>query len=222
MSEHPARADGVAPATARRAPTKLGASLGNLLTLRFGPPTRLTDELFAALAAENPELRLERTARGDLEIMAPAGGESSHLNAELTFQLVRWSKNEGRGLGVCFDSSLGSILPNTAIRGPDAAWITQSRWDALTPEQREKFLEFCPDFIAELRSPSDRLTKLRTKMREYIAQGARLGWLIDPLMGKVEIYRPGRPVATLDRPETLSGEDVLPGFVLDLKSILPD
>src|SRR5262249_35778115 len=146
----------------------------------------LSDELFAALAAENPDLKLERTARGDLEVMAPAGADSSHRNIKLTSQLDRWTENEGRGLGVGFDSSLGSILPNTAIRGPDAAWITQARWDALTPERRKKFLGFCPDFVAELRSPSDSLPKLRKKMREYTQQGARLGWLIDPLTGSVE------------------------------------
>jgi Uma2 family endonuclease len=188
--------------------------------LRFGPKAKLTDELFEALATENPDLRLERTARGDLEIMPPAGADSSRQNMELSFQLARWSRNEGRGLGVAFDSSLGASLPNTAIRSPDASWITQARWDALTAEQRHKYLKFCPDFVAELRSPTDRPYRLRKKMREYIAKGARLGWLIDPMTGKVEIYRPGRPVEVLDRPATLSGEDVLPGFELDLGEIL--
>ena len=152
--------------------------------------------------------------------MAPAGAESSNQNFRISYQLARWTENEGRGLGVGFDSSLGAILPNTAIRGPDAAWITQARWDALTPEQREKYLSFCPDFVAELRSPSDRLHKLREKLAEYIANGARLGWLIDPETGTVEIYRPGRAVEVLARPATLSGEEVLPGFVLDLSGIL--
>jgi Uma2 family endonuclease len=204
-------------------PARRGQSgLGSLLTLRFGPDARLTDDLFIALAAANPELRLERTAEGDLEIMAPAGGGSSRRNLELSYQFAHWTKNEGRGLGVGLDSSLGSILPNTAIRSPDVAWIAQTRWDALSPEQQENFIGLCPDFVAELRSPSDRPSRLRKKMREYIAQGARLGWLIDPRAGKVEVYRPGRPVETLDRPATLSGEDVLPGFVLDLKGILTD
>jgi Uma2 family endonuclease len=202
-------------------PPRRGRSgLGHLLTLRFSPKARLTDELFEALAASNPDLRLERTARGDLEIMAPAGAGSSNRNGRLGYQLFRWSENEGRGLGVAFDSSLGAILPNTAIRGPDAAWIAQARWDGLTPEQQERFLGFCPDFVAELRSPSDRMSRLRKKMSEYIAQGARLGWLIDPKSGKVEIYRLGQPVEVRDRPPTLSGEEVLPGFVLDLKGFL--
>jgi Uma2 family endonuclease len=152
--------------------------------------------------------------------MAPAGAESSHRNFNIAYQLAVWSRNQGRGLGVCFDSSLGSILPDTSIRGPDASWISKARWDALTPEQRAKFLPFCPEFVVELRSPSDRLRRLRDKMKAYVAQGARLGWLIDPSQGTVEIYRPGRPVEPLERPATLSGEDVLPGFVLDLKEIL--
>jgi Uma2 family endonuclease len=216
MSDKSGHPEALAPSPSRR--TRSG--LGHLLRLRFGPHARLTDDLFAALAAANPDLRLERTARGDLEIMAPAGAGSSNRNLQLTYQLARWSENEGRGLGVCFDSSIGAILPNTAIRGPDAAWINQARWNALTPEQREKFLPFCPDFVAELRSPSDSLAKLRKKMREYVANGARLGWLIDPLTGTVEIHRPERPMESLDRPATLSGENVLPSFVLELKGII--
>jgi Uma2 family endonuclease len=216
----PGARTGAPPSPPARRPRKPRSGLGPLLTLRFGPGAKLTDELFVALAAANPDLRLERTARGDLEIMAPAGGGSSNRNFKLTYQLALWSENEGRGLGVGFDSSLGATLPNTAIRGPDAAWITRARWEALSPEQREKYLAFCPDFVAELRSPSDRPSRLRKKMREYIAQGARLGWLIDPLTGKVEIYRPGREPEVLDRPPSLSGGDVLPGFVLDLAEIL--
>jgi Uma2 family endonuclease len=208
--------------TARHPAVRRPRALGDLLRLRFAPHARLTDELFAALAAENRDLRLERTARGDLEIMAPAGGGSSNKNGELNYQLVKWSKNEGRGLGVCFDSSCGYILPNTATRGPDASWMTQARWDALTPDERAGFLPLCPDFVAELRSPSDRLTKLRKKMEEYISQGARLGWLIDPLTDTVEVYRPGRPVESKSHPENLSGEDVLPALVVEMKGILFD
>ena len=218
MSDDRPLSEALAPSP--RKPRRARLGLGHLLRLRFPAHARLTDELFEAIASANPDLRLERTARGDLEIMAPAGAESSNQNFRISYQLARWTENEGRGLGVGFDSSLGAILPNTAIRGPDAAWITQARWDALTPEQREKYLSFCPDFVAELRSPSDRLNKLRDKLTEYIANGARLGWLIDPKTGTVEIYRPGRAVEKLDRPATLSGEEVLPGFVLDLSGIL--
>jgi Uma2 family endonuclease len=219
MPDDRTRTEAVAPPPARR---RARGGLGHRVRLRFRPPAELTAELFAALAAANPDLRLERTARGDLEVMAPAGSESSNRNSELTYQLVHWSKNAGRGLGVCFDSSGGFRLPNGATRGPDASWITQARWDAATLEERKSFLAQCPDFVAELRSPGDSRSRLRKKMREYIAQGARLGWLIDPLTGTVEVYRPGRPVETLNRPATLSGEDVLPGFVLDLKGILGD
>jgi len=121
---------------------------------------------------------------------------------------------------VAFDSSAGFILPNTAIRGPDAAWMPRERWDAIPPKERRRFGRLSPDFVAELRSPSDSIEVLHEKMQEYLEQGVRLGWLIDPESGEVEIYRPGRPVETLVRPASLSGEDVLPGFVLDLTDIL--
>jgi Uma2 family endonuclease len=113
-------------------------------------------------------------------------------------------------------------LPNTAIRGPDASWMTRERWAALPKQEREKFSHICPDFVVEPRSKNDDMTKLREKMEEYIVQGIRLGWLIDPKGGTVEIYRPGQPVEDLERPATLSGEDVLPGFILNLKGILFD
>jgi Uma2 family endonuclease len=193
--------------------------LGVMFRLRFEPRSALTEVVFEAIAAGNPELRLERTANGELEIMSPTGMASSDRNAELTYQLRRWTKDEGRGLGKCFDSNCTIVLPNAAIRSPDASWIRQERWDVLTAEEREKSLRFCPDFVVELVSPSDRLAKARTKMQEYMEQGARLGWLIDPIRKKVEIYRTARAVESLDGPKTLSGEDVLPGFVCDLEEI---
>lgn len=191
-----------------------------MLRLRAEPKSALTDELFEALAAGNPELRLEMTAQRELEIMSPAGAESSERNLELTSQIRNWTKRRGRGLGRAFDSSMGYIFPNGATRSPDGSWITRDRWESLTAAQRKKFLRLCPDFVAEIRSESDRPYRLRKKMREYIEQGARLGWLIDPIRGTVETYRPGRPVEKKTRPETLSGEDVLPGFILDLREIL--
>jgi Uma2 family endonuclease len=192
----------------------------NQLTLKFRPGLRLTDRAFGKLCAANPDLKLERTARGELVIMPPAGADSGRRNLDLCAQLWNW--NRRTGLGIAFDSSAGFTLPNTAIRGPDATWMARERWDALPQSERETFAHVCPDFVAELRSKSDKLFELRAKMREYIAQGIRLGWLIDPKIGKVAIYRPGRPVEVLKRPATLSGEDVLPGFVLDLKGILFD
>jgi len=176
-------------------------------------------EGFRRLCGANPELRLERTARGVIEAMPPAFGGTGARNAGLTAQVVVWSWKDGTG--TAFDSSAGFTLPNGAVRSPDASWIRNERWDALTNEQREEqYSPICPDFVVELRSHSDRMKKLRMKMREYIAQGARLGWLLDPIRGTAEIYRSGRRVERLVKPATLSGEDVLPGFVLDLKGIL--
>jgi len=209
-----------AEAVAAPRPRRPRSGLGHLLRLKFQPLAVLTDELFAALAGANPDLRIERTARGDLEIMAPAGGDSSNRNLTLSTQFGMWTMDAGKGLGVGFDSSGGFKLPDGATLSPDASWVAQARWDALTAEERATFPPVCPDFIAELRSRSDRPSKLRTKMREFLSQGVRLGWLIDPRTGRVEVYRPGRPPEVLDRPATLSGEDVLPGFVLDLSDIL--
>jgi Uma2 family endonuclease len=152
--------------------------------------------------------------------MPPAGTESGGRNLELSVQLALWAKRTG--LGRAFDSSTGFTLPNGAIRSPDASWVTQARWDALTHEQKEGFAPICPDFVVELRSPSDLLKTLRAKLREYLAQGAQLGWLIDPKSRAVEIYRPGQPPERVENPSVLSGEAVLPGFVLDLKGILVD
>ena len=190
------------------------------LKLKFHPALKLSDRAFARLCRANPELRLERTARGDLVIMSPAGGDSGARNLELSLQVGLWAKQSG--LGRAFDSSTGFTLPNGAIRSPDSSWVVQDRWDALTAEQKAAFAPLCPDFVVELRSPSDPRPALRAKLREYIAQGSRLGWLIDPLRREVEVYRPGRPVELLKDPRTLSGEDVLPGLTLDLKGILFD
>jgi len=190
------------------------------LTLRFRPGLRLTDKAFMRLCQANPELRLERTAFGELEIMTPATSGTGGRNANLTASLVQWAKADGTGL--CFDSSAGFTLPNGAIRSPDASWIARDNWEALSPEERAGFAQISPDFVAELRSPTDKRYRLRTKMQEYIDQGTRLGWLIDPMNETVEVYRSGKPVETLKRPMTLSGKDVLRGFTLDLSGILYD
>jgi len=190
------------------------------MTLKFRPGLRLSDRAFWEFCRANPDMRLERTSEGELEIMAPAGSDSGRRNASLTSQLWNW--NHATGMGEAFDSSSGFTLPNTAVRAPDASWVAKDRWDALTHDERERFAPICPDFVIELSSQTDEAEHLRAKMREYFAQGARLGWLIDPKAATVEIYRPGRQVETLTWPATLSGEDVLPGFVLDLKGILFD
>lgn len=192
------------------------------MPLAVPPGIRLhvSNEDFERLCRQNPDLRLERTARGELIIMAPAGTGSGGRNAKLTTRLGVWT--EADGTGEHFDSSTGYTLPDGATRSPDASWIRKERWNALTSEQKERFAPICPDFAVELCSPSDDREVVRQKMREYLACGLRLGWLIDPRDQSVEIYRPGRPVETLQRPTTLSGEDILPGFVLDLKGILFD
>ena len=190
------------------------------LKIRFRPGLRLSDEVFWRLCCANPDLMLERTARGDLEIEPLSGCASAIFKMALLGNLWNW--NEATQLGRVFGSSAGFRLPNSAIRSPDLAWITRQRWDAVTPEERERFGEFCPDFVIEVHSFYERKARVRHKMREYIDNGARLGWFFDPIIkGRtVEIFRPGRPPELLKCPSTLSGEDVLPGFTLDLDGIL--
>ncbi|HLO48434.1 MAG TPA: Uma2 family endonuclease [Kamptonema sp.] len=178
----------------------------------------LTDEQFFQLCQNNRELQFERTATGELIIMPPTGSDTSNRNIDLSYQLQGWSRQNN--LGKAFDSSGGFKLPNGAERSPDASWVRIERWNALTSEQQGKFAPLCPDFVVELPSPSDSLEKLRSKMREYIENGARLGWLIDRQNRRVEIYRPNQEVEIISSPTHLSGEDILPGFVLDLQHIL--
>ena len=177
----------------------------------------LTDEQFFQLCQQNRDLRFERTARGELIIMPPTGSETSDRNADLTYQLRAWSRQNQ--LGKSFDSSGGFKLPSGAERSPDASWVKMERWNALTQAEKERFAPLCPDFVVELISPSDSLEKTRAKMREYMDNGAKLGWLINRQQQQVEIYRANRKVEILQYPKTLSGEDILPGFVLDLMQI---
>lgn len=177
-----------------------------------------TSEEFAAFAANYPDLRMELTREGELIIMPPAGGETGSKNADLTADLVIWNRAEKTGK--VFDSSTGFVLPNGAKRSPDASWISIAGWEALSTEERQQFLPLCPIFVIELRSRTDRLSTVQEKMREYRDNGARLGWLIDPRSQRVEIYRPSQEVEVLNNPTSLSGGDVLPGFVLDLTGIL--
>ena len=178
---------------------------------------KLTDEQFWKLCHQHQDLRFERTATGVLIIMPPTGGTTGDRNSEINFQLRAW--NRQNKLGKVFDSSTGFKLPLGGDRSPDASWVKMERWNALTKEQQEKFLPICPDFVVELRSPSDGLKKLQEKMVEYRENGARLGWLIDPQRKVVEIYRRDRKVEVVQSPTTVSGEDVLPGFLLNLNEI---
>ena len=179
--------------------------------------THLTDEQFELLCQENPELRLELTAQGELIIMPPTGAESGWRSGETFLSLGTWAKQDGTGLS--FDSSTGFTLPNGAIRSPDASWIRRERWTALTKAQRVKFAPICPDFVVEVRSQTDKRSYLLEKMQKYIDNGARLGWLIDPLEQRVYIYRPGRPVELQDNPSSVSGDPELPGFVLQVHEL---
>ncbi|MGC9528426.1 MAG: Uma2 family endonuclease [Limnospira sp.] len=178
----------------------------------------VTQEQFAALAAVNRDLQLERTAEGELIVNPPTGWETGERNCKITGQLDRWQEENG-DIGKAFDSSTAFILPNGATRSPDACWISPESWDALTPEQKGTFANICPDFVVELRSDSDTLKSLREKMREYMDNGAKLGWLLDPKHRKVEIYRPESPVEILENPDELSGEAIVPGFKLNLRRV---
>lgn len=184
------------------------------------PPTlklTVTHAQLVELASVNRDLQLERTATGELMVIAPTGGSTGNKNLEIEGQHWLWNCQEK--LGKTFNSSTGFHLPNGADRSPDAAWVRLDRWNALTTEQQDGFVPLCPDFVVELRSKTDNMEPLRTKMKEYQENGALLGWLIDCKNRKVEIYRIGQSVEVLDNPATLLGEVVLPGFMLDLTAV---
>ncbi|MEH2376938.1 Uma2 family endonuclease [Nostoc sp.] len=187
------------------------------LTLNLNSVIKLTREQFYQLCEENPDLKLERNAQGELIIMPPTGGETGRSNVNLILQVASW--NEQNQLGQVFDSSTGFTFPSGADRSPDVSWVEKSRWDALTKEQKEKFIPLCPDFVIELLSPNDSLKKTQNKMQEYIENGCRLGWLINRKKQEVEIYRQGQEMEVLELPQTLSGENILPAFVLNLQRI---
>ncbi len=204
--------------TIQRPPPRTADTIDILpIVLKLSPLIELTEEQFAEFCSLNRDLRIERAATGELEIMAPAFSEISRRNSEICRQLANWTRQDDTGLS--YDSSAGFTLPNGAIRGPDASWISLSRLQSLTPEQRSGFYHICPDFVIELRSDTDCLSVLRAKMQEYMDNGAHLGWLIDPQNKRVYIYRPDQEVQTLQNPESLSADPILPGFVLDLAEV---
>jgi Uma2 family endonuclease len=187
--------------------------------VKFPEQLKLTDEEFFAFCQENRHLRMEKTSNGEISIIAPSGGETGRTNTNVIYELQHWNKQ--KQLGEVFDSSTGFSLPNGATRSPDAAWVKQARWDALSAEEKKKFPPLCPDFVIELLSESDPLKQTQDKMREWIDNGCRLGWLLDPARKQVFIYYPGREAEALSGfDQQLSGEDVLPGFVLDLGKLL--
>jgi len=185
--------------------------------LHLHPVIEMTDDQFFEFCQANDELQIERTSSGDIVILPPEGGGSGYRGSELGGQLRNWARRDRTG--VAFGSSAGFTLPNGAMRSPDAAWVRKDRLRALSREQKEKFLPLRPDFVVEVRSPSDRLPRLRNKMAEYMENGARLGWLLDPQSREVYVYRPGAKVRRLRTPRMVKADPELPGFVLDLDAI---
>ncbi len=189
----------------------------NALTVHLNSIISLSDEQYFQLCQANRDLRFERTATGELIIMPPTGGETGNRNGRISQQLFNWADVDATG--IAFDSSTGFRLPNSAFRSPDTAWIKLERWDTLTSSQKQKFIPLCPDFVIELLSPSDRTSVIQDKMLEYLANGTQLGWLINRKSQQVEIYRANTELEIIASPITLSGEAVLPGFILNLEPI---
>ncbi len=190
-------------------------SVGRMV-VRLSPAMKFDSEQLVEFCRLNSDLRIERSAKGDLIIMAPAFGNSGRKNAKLTAAFVYWASVQG---GEVFDSSAGFILPDQSLRSPDVSWIAPERFAQLSEADLESFTPMCPDFVLELRSSTDRLPRVHEKMVEYIENGARLGWLVDPLEKQVFVYRPGQQIEHLLNPGTLSGEPVLAGFTLDLTRV---
>ena len=185
--------------------------------LEMLPAVPMTQEQFFDFCQQNRKIRMERTAQGELIIMAPAGGNSGARNSSVNAQLFNWAAQ--RRSGRVFDSSTGFVLPNGANRSPDASWVSDEQLAAIPAEKMERFLPVCPHFLVEILSPTDSLRKTIEKMEEYMANGAKLGWFINPRNQQVHVYRLGQEVQILENPATLSADPELPGFVLDLESV---
>jgi Uma2 family endonuclease len=181
---------------------------------------RISDRQLEQLCRDNPDARFETTPTGKLIVMPPTGSESGRKNSKLLVRIGIW--NEQKKLGELFDSSTGFKLSNGATKSPDVSWIASSRWQAIPKQMQRKFAPIDPDFVIELMSPTDDLTELQQKMMEYIDCGVKLGWLINPDEKQVEIYRQGKDKEILNRPQTLSGENVLPELTVDLSEIFND
>jgi len=191
--------------------------LSSTIVLRIPPKLQMTDDEFFEFCQINSELRIERNKSGELLIMPPTGGTTGNRSGSVFGELYIWARQDGTGM--CFDSSTGFKL-SMGDKSPDASWIKLERWNALSPEQQDKFAPICPDFVVELRSASDNLKPLQEKMQEYMREpGVQLGWLIDCKNPRVYIYRPGLPEECLENPATVSGDPVLPGFVLNMSKI---
>lgn len=180
-------------------------------------PMRLTDEQFESLCRNHPDLNLEMSAKGELIIVPPTLPYTGEKNADLIFEVKLWARMDKTG--VVFDSSSLFTFPNGAKRSPDVSWVLREKWDNLSEAEKKKFSRLVPDFVIELRSSSDSLKTLKKKMTEYIENGVRLGWLIDPMEQKVHVYRANGEIEVLDNPEKVSGEDILVGFRLNVQEI---
>ncbi|NEP80609.1 MAG: Uma2 family endonuclease [Okeania sp. SIO3B3] len=192
--------------------------LDDPIILQMPPDLQMTDEQFFEFCQINRDLRIETNKFGELLIMSPTGYETGNRNLGIGAKLYFWAETEGTG--IAFDSSTGFTLSTGAKKSPDASWIKLERWNSLSQEQKEKFAPICPDFVVELMSPSDSLKTLQAKMTEYMEEpGVKLGWLIDRKQQKVYIYRPGMPTECLENPESVSGEPVLPGLVLNMQKV---
>ena len=185
--------------------------------LQMSPAIEMTDEQFFALCQLNRDYRIERNSKGELVIMSPTGSETGNRNFKLLQQLANWTDKDGSGIG--FDSSTGFKLPNGAERSPDAAWMTLEKWQKISLKKRQQFAPVCPDFVVEIRSPSDQLQSLKDKLKEYINNGTKLGLLIDRKKRRVYLYRPQQEVECLENPKTVSCEPTLPGFALNMETI---
>jgi Uma2 family endonuclease len=187
------------------------------LPLRFRPSRPMSDEELMRFCAANDALRVERDANGEILVMSPAGGKTGRRNSSLIIDLGVWARADGRGFVI--ESNTGFILSDGSMRSPDAAWIENSRWDALSEEEQERYPSICPDFVVELRSQSDVLKELESKMEQWMANGAKLAWMIDPAGQAVSVYRPGRPREVLVRPAIVCGDGPVAGFELAMTRI---
>jgi Uma2 family endonuclease len=187
------------------------------LPLRFRPETPMSDEELMRFCAANDSVRVERDANGEILVMTPAGNRTGRKNTAIISALDKWAESDGRGYA--FDSNTGFTLPDGSMRSPDAAWISSARWDALTDRDKDRFSPICPDFIIELRSPTDSLSDLKQKMEQWIANGAQLAWLIDPIEQEVSVYRSGVEIEVHHRPTSVQGSGIVVGFELVMARI---
>ncbi len=190
---------------------------GLTLPVRLVPATPLSDEQLLRFCESNRDLPVGRDADGQLLVLTPVNPTTGHKELRIGRYLDAWADEDGRGLA--FSSNSGFTLPDTSMRAPDAAWMSYEKWNRFSDEERHQFTHVCPDFVVELRSPSDALTQLQQKMESWIANGASLAWLIDLIERAITIYRPGREPECLDNLSQVTGEAPVAGFVLPLNRI---